>query len=103
MNPLTPQDHDPLEITWVAGGFLELVTALVHPVPLDVIVVLEQHLTAPSLVECRNLLPRLSPTRQHLFNHQDQHVNLVIGLALQPGHGYHDDRLIAKLPSEKKL
>jgi len=103
VNPLTPQDHDPLEITWVAGGFLELVTALVHPVPLDVIVVLEQHLTAPSLVECRNLLPRLSPTRQHLFNHQDQHVNLVIGLALQPGHGYHDDRLIAELPSEKKI
>jgi hypothetical protein len=103
MNPLAPQDHVPLGITWVASGFPELVTALVHPVPLDIVMVLEHHLTTPSLVERRNLLPRLSSIRQHLFNHQDQHVNLVIGLALRPGHGNHDNRLIAKLPSEKNV
>ena len=97
MNPLAPQDHVPLGITWGASGFLKLVAALVNPVPLDVIMVSGHHLTATSLAEYCNLLPHMSPIGQLLLNHQDQQINLVIGLALPPGHGNHDNRLIAKL------
>jgi hypothetical protein len=39
----------------------------------------------------------LSPIGQLLLNHQDQHIHLVIGLVLRPGHGNHDNRLIAEL------
>jgi hypothetical protein len=101
LNPLAPQDYVPLGITCGASGFLEFITTLVHPVPLHVIMFSEQHLTATNLVKCRNLLPCLRHVGQHLLHHQDKHVDLVIGLALQPGHGNHDNQLIANLPYEK--
>jgi hypothetical protein len=55
VNLLAPQDHNPLGITWGASQLLKLVTALVRPVPLDVMMVSEQILTAPCLVQHRNL------------------------------------------------
>jgi hypothetical protein len=94
VNPLAPQDHVPLGITWGASKFI---ATFVHPVPHDVIMVSEQHLTALSPVERRNLLPCLSPIGQLLLHHQDQDIHLVIDLALQPRHGNHDNRLIAEL------
>jgi len=103
VNPLAPQDHVPLGITWGASRLLKLVAALVRPVPLDVVVVSEQTLTAPCLVKRRNLLPRLSPIGQLLLNHQDQQIHLVIRLALRPGHGNHDNRLIAELHLLEKI
>jgi len=42
MNPLVPQDHIPLGITWITSGLLELVASLLHPVSLHVIVIPER-------------------------------------------------------------
>jgi hypothetical protein len=97
VNPLVPQDHVPLGIAWGASWLLKLVTALVRPVPLGVVVVSERTLTAPCLVERRNLLPHMSPIGQLLLHNENQDIHLVICLALRPGHGNHDNRLIAKL------
>jgi hypothetical protein len=82
VNLLASQDHVPLGITLGASRLLEFIATFVRPVPLDVVLVSEQTLTAPCLVQRRNLLPRLSPIGQLLLNHQDQQIHLVIRLAL---------------------
>jgi hypothetical protein len=50
LNPLAPQDHIPLGITWVASWLLELITALLNPVPLQVVLFLRDQLTTMVLV-----------------------------------------------------
>ncbi len=63
LNPLAPQDHIPLGITWVTSQLLKLVTALFNPVPLDTIMILKDQLPTAVLVNGGNLLPALHPIR----------------------------------------
>ncbi len=80
LNLPASQDYIPLGINWVASCLLELVAALLDPVPLDIIMIPKDQLPTVVLVKGCNLLP------QKLLHHQDQCIHLVIGFALCSGH-----------------
>ena len=86
LNLLASQDHIPLGITWSASRLLELVAALLYPVSLHVIMIPKDQFAATRLVEDCNFGPTLCPIGQKLFDHKDQGIHLVIGLALTSGH-----------------
>jgi hypothetical protein len=86
LDPLAPQDHIPLGITWVASWLFKLVAALFNPVPLHIIVLPNRQFTSRDLIEPCHLCPALSPIGQKLLNNLDQGISLVIGLALCSGH-----------------